>query len=157
MPATLEQTAAMAASPSFSTLTLEQKLDRFAEVAVRIGLNLAEGQEFADLGAAGGAAAGSADYGARLPVRGASGDDVLCGRCGDSVARYQHAHDGSFDYAPLWLHNGIAAAFKGNAARIAITGADPNLLAGQDPARLARTNVANSKAAKPAMESITAA
>ena len=41
------------------------------------------------------------------------------------------------------------------AARLAIAGANPALLAKQDPAKVARANVATSKASKPAMELIT--
>ena len=63
--------------------------------------------------------------------------------------------DASFDYAPMWLQDGIAAGFKSGAARLAIAGANPALLAKQDPAKVARANVAASKAGKPAMELIT--
>ena len=71
------------------------------------------------------------------------------------LARYKYAEDASFDYAPEWLQAAIATAFRGGAARMAIAGANPALLAGQDPAKIARANVAASKASKPAMELIT--
>jgi len=71
------------------------------------------------------------------------------------LARYQYGPDASFDFAPVWLQDGIAKAFKGGAARLAIAGANPALLRGQDPAKVARANVAMSKASKPAMELIT--
>ena len=71
------------------------------------------------------------------------------------LSRYEHAPDASFDYAPVWLQDAIATAFKSGAARMAIAGTNPALLAGQDPAKMARANVAASKAAKPAMELIT--
>ena len=71
------------------------------------------------------------------------------------LSRFASAPDASFDYAPVWLQDGIAKAFKNGAARMAIAGTNPALLAGQDPAKVARANVAASKAAKPAMEMIT--
>jgi aminopeptidase len=71
------------------------------------------------------------------------------------LARYEYASDVSFDYAPTWLHDAIAAGFRNGAARLAIAGANPALLAKQDPAKVARANVAASKAGKPAMELIT--
>ena len=71
------------------------------------------------------------------------------------LSRFEHAPDASFDYAPVWLQDAIATAFKNGAARMAIAGTNPALLGGQDPAKVARANVAASKAAKPAMELIT--
>jgi aminopeptidase len=71
------------------------------------------------------------------------------------LARFQYAQDASFDYAPVWLQEGIANGFRNGAARLAIAGANPALLAKQDPAKVARANVAASKAGKPAMELIT--
>jgi aminopeptidase len=53
------------------------------------------------------------------------------------------------------LHDAIATGFRSGAARLAIAGANPALLAKQDPAKVARANVAASKAGKPAMELIT--
>lgn len=71
------------------------------------------------------------------------------------LARFQYAPDASFDYAPTWLQDGIANGFRSGSARLAIAGANPALLAKQDPAKVARANVAASKAGKPAMELIT--
>ncbi len=50
---------------------------------------------------------------------------------------------------------GSPPGFRSGAARLAIAGANPALLAKQDPAKVARANVAASKAGKPAMELIT--
>ena len=71
------------------------------------------------------------------------------------LSRYQHGPDASFDYAPVWLQEAIATAFKSGAARMAIAGGNPALLAQQDPAKVSRANIAASKASKPAMELIT--
>ncbi len=56
--------------------------------------------------------------------------------------------------APAWLYEGMAKAYNAGAARLAISGADPNLLAGQDPEKVARANRATSAAYKPAMQPI---
>ena len=146
----------MSSLPSdvFAALPFEQKLDRLAEVAVRIGLNLRDGQELV-LTAPTDAlplvrliTAHAYKAGAKLVTTFYSDDAT-------TLARFQHAPDASFDYAPEWLQAAIATAFKSGAARMAITGANPALLAQQDPAKVSRANIAASKASKPAMELIT--
>ena len=52
-------------------------------------------------------------------------------------------------------YEGIADAYRTGAARLGITGGDPALLAGEDPKKVARANLAVSKASRPAMELIT--
>ena len=48
----------------------------------------------------------------------------------------------------------MAKAFADNTARLAIVGDNPMLLAGEDPAKVARANKANSIAYQPALEKI---
>jgi aminopeptidase len=138
----------------FADLTFEQKLDRLAEVAVKVGLGLRAGQEMLM----------SAPIEALPLVRRITEHAYKAGAVlvttfyGDDpcvLARYEYGPDASFDFAPTWLQDGIATAFKSGAARLAIAGANPALLAKQDPAKVARANVATSKASKPAMELIT--
>jgi len=142
------------AETSFSRLSFDEKLDRLAEVAVKVGLGLRAGQEMLM----------SAPIEALPLVRRITEHAYKAGALlvttfyGDDpsiVARYAHAPDASFDYAPVWLQEAIATAFKSGAARLAIAGANPALLAGQDPVKVSRANVAMSKASKPAMELIT--
>jgi len=141
-------------SDAFAALTFDQKLDRLAEVAVHIGVGLQPGQELL-LTAPTEAlplvrliTAHAYKAGAKL-VTAFFTDDAL------TLARFQHAPDESFDYAPAWFHDAIATAYKSGAARMGITGANPALLAKQDPAKVSRTNIAASRASKPAMELIT--
>jgi len=141
-------------SDTFAALTFDQKLDRLAEVAVHIGVGLQPGQELL-LTAPTEAlplvrliTAHAYKAGAKL-VTAFFTDDAL------TLARFQHAPDESFDYAPAWFHDAIATAYKSGAARMGITGANPALLAQQDPAKVSRTNIAASRASKPAMELIT--
>ncbi len=146
--------AEAAVETAFSNLTFEQKLDRLAEVAVKVGLGLKAGQELvmtAPLDAlplVRRITEHAYKAGALLVTNFYSDDPAI-------LARYQYGPDASFDYAPTWLQDGIATAFKNGAARLAIAGANPALLGGQDPAKVARANVAMSKASKPAMELIT--
>ncbi len=143
-----------AAAKKFTDLTFEEKLDRFAEVTVKVGLNLAAGQELVI----------SAPLEALALVRritehaykaGALLVTTLYSDDPAVLARYEFAGDASFDHAAQWMADGMAAAFRSGAARLAIAGANPALLAKQDPAKVSRANIAASKAGKPAMELIT--
>jgi aminopeptidase len=146
--------SATVASPHFASLTFEQKLDRLAEVAIRVGLNLREGQELVltaptdALPLVRRVVEQAYKAGAKFVTTLISDDEL-------ALARYRHAPDSSFDYAPEWFYDGIANAFRSGSARMAITGANPALLSGQDPQKVSRANIAVSKAYKPAMELIT--
>ena len=139
---------------AFATLPFEEKLDRFARLAVHVGLNLQPGQELL--------ISASVEM---LPLvrritehaykAGALLVTTLYADDETTLARYQFAGDQSFDHAAKWMADGVAAAFKSGAARLALAGANPALLAGQDPAQVSRANIAASKANKPAMELIT--
>src|ERR1700734_2121568 len=138
----------------FADLTFEEKLDRLAEVAVKVGLGLRAGQELImsapmeALPLARRITEHAYKAGALLVTTFYSDDPSV-------LARFHYAQDASFDYAPTWLQDGIAAGFRSGAARLAIAGANPALLAKQDPAKVSRANIAASKAGKPAMELIT--
>ena len=142
----------MDAMPPSPTRT--DRLDRLAEVAVRVGLGLAPGQELvltAPIQAAplvGRVTEFAYKAGASLVTTLYSDEEC-------TLARFNHAPDAAFDYAPAWMFEGMAAAFRNGAARMAIGGENPALLAGQDPDKVARSNRARSIAYKPAMELIT--
>ena len=72
-----------------------------------------------------------------------------------TLARFRHAPDESFDKATGWLFEGMAAAFRSGAARLAIAGEDPSLLAGEDGSKVARANRARSAAYMPALKFIS--
>lgn len=146
--------SATLAAPPFASLTFDQKLDRLAEVAVRVGLNLQPGQELVltaptdALPLVRRIVEQAYKAGAKFVTPLISDDEV-------SLARYRSAPDESFDFAPEWFYDAIANAFRSGAARMGITGANPALLSGQDPQKVSRANIAMSKAYKPAMELIT--
>jgi len=135
-------------------LTHEQKLDRLAEVAVRVGLGLKPGQELVVTASIDALAIARRitehAYRAGAPlVTTLYGDDAA------ALMRYHFAPNESFDQAAKWLYDGMAAAFKSGAARLAITGADPLLLSNEDPDKVSRANRALSRAYRPALEIIT--
>jgi aminopeptidase len=129
------------------------KLDRLAEVAVKVGLRLREGQDL--LLTAPAVALPLVRRIAEHAYRAGAGivtpilsDEEL------TLARYRSAHDTSFDSAAGWLYEGMAKAFSENTARLAVVGDNPMLLSDQDPAKVARANKANSRAYQPALEKI---
>ena len=134
-------------------LPFAERLGRLAEVAVRVGLGLRPGQELiltAPLDAVPLARAITEEaYRA-----GASLVTTLYGDDAATLARFAHAPDAAFETAAGWLYAGMADAYRDGAARLAISGDDPSLLAGQDPDKVARANRSRSKAYVPALEMI---
>ena len=130
------------------------KLDRLAQVAIKVGLQLQPGQDLVLT-----APVAALPLVRRIAAHAyAAGAGVVTPLLSDeeiTLARYRNARDESFDRAPGWLYEGMAQAFAGNAARLAIAGDNPMLLSGEDPARVARANRANSMAYKPALQMIT--
>jgi aminopeptidase len=129
------------------------KLDRLAEVAVKVGLNLKPGQDL--LLTAPSVALPLVRSIAEHAYRAGAGlvtpilsDEAV------TLSRYQFAPDDSFDRAAGWLYDGMSKAFDANTARLAIVGENPMLLSGEDPAKVARASKANSVAYQPALERI---
>ncbi len=136
------------------TMNHEKLLDQYARLTVRSGLCITPGQQLLI----------SAPIEAVPLVRrithhayvaGATLVTTLYADDEATLTRFQAASNASFDTAASWLFNGMAEAFKGGSARLAITGEDPGLLGGQDPEKVSRANRARSKAYRPALELIT--
>src|SRR4051812_10647102 len=129
------------------------KLDRLAEVAVKVGLQLRPGQDL--LLTAPTVALPLVRRIAEHAYKAGAGlvTPILSDEEG-TLSRYRVGQDGSFDRAAGWLYEGMAKAFNDNTARLAIVGDNPMLLAGEDPAMVARASKANSMAYKPALERI---
>lgn len=129
------------------------KLDRLAEVAVKVGLQLAPGQDL--LVTAPAAALPLVRKIAEHAYRAGAGlvtpffsDEEM------TLARYRYGHDDTFDRAAGWLYEGMAKALDNNTARLAIVGDNPMLLSNEDPAKVARASKANSIAYQPALKKI---
>jgi aminopeptidase len=134
--------------------THEERLTRLADVAIRVGLNLAPGQELVMT-----APLDALQLARRITdsayKAGAALVTTLFTDEQATLSRFRYASDESFDKAAQWLQDAVASAYRSGAARLAITGADPALLASEDPARVSRANLAASKASRAPLELIT--
>ncbi len=129
------------------------KLDRLAEVAIKVGLRLREGQDL--LVTAPAVALPLVRKIAEYAYKAGAGivtpilsDEAV------TLARYRFGRDAGFDHAADWLYQGMAKAFSQDTARLAIVGDNPMLLSGEDPVKVARASKANSMAYQPALEKI---
>jgi aminopeptidase len=129
------------------------KLNRLAEVAIKVGLQLKPGQDLLVTAPAVAlplvrkVAEHAYRAGAGLVTPILSDEEV-------TLSRYKFAPDDGFDRAAGWLYEGMSKAFAANTARLAIVGDNPMLLSGEDPVKVARASKANSMAYQPALEKI---
>src|SRR3954453_2833255 len=96
------------AESNTTTLSFDERIERLAEGAVRIGLGLQHGQELvmtAPLEAAPLARAITTE----AYKAGASLVTTLYADDAAALARFAHAPDDAFDIAPAWLYDGMAA------------------------------------------------
>lgn len=140
--------------PDLSASIDPTKLDKLAEVAIKVGLQLQKGQDLV-LTAPLVAVPLVRLITAHAYKAGASTVTTFYSDEETTLARYRHGHDDSFDRAPNWLYDGMAKAYETGAARLAISGDNPMLLASEDPAKVGRANKATSIAYKPALEHIS--
>src|SRR5271170_4842694 len=100
------------------------KLDRLAEVAVKVGLRLREGQDLlltapaVALPLVRRIAEHAYKAGAGLVTPLFTDEEV-------TLSRFRFGHDDSFERAASWLYQGMAQAFGANTARLAIVGDNP--------------------------------
>jgi aminopeptidase len=131
----------------FEAPDLIAKIDRLGAIAVAIGVNLQPGQELIV----------NAPVEAVPLVRAiathayrAGAADVIV-QFNDQALSRIHLSEGaeaSFDHAPNWRYDGLLRAMSEGAAMLSVTGTDPNLLAGSDPSRKARTQKAHAVAGR---------
>ena len=124
--------------------TFAENLDLFAEVAMEVGLGLKPGQELVMT-----ASLDALPLARRITEQayraGASLVTTLYTDDEATLMRYRFAPDESFDQRRSWLYDGMGAAFKSGAARLAIAGANPMLLSNEDPDKVGRANRAVSQ------------
>jgi aminopeptidase len=130
------------------------RLDRLAEATIRVGANIQPGQEIIL----------TATVEAMPLVRritehaykaGASLVTTLLSDDKSTLARYRYAPDGAFDVSTPWLFDGFAKALENGAARIAVSGENPNLLSKEDETRVGHANKSRTLAYKPVTTAIT--
>lgn len=134
--------------------SFEENLQSLAQVTVKVGLGLQAGQELVIT-----APTEAIELVRRITEEaykaGASLVTTLYQDDLANLARFKYAPSDSFSKAATWLYEGMADAYEGGAARLAIAGSDPLLLKEQNPEHVAQVNRAMAVAGKRAMELIT--
>ena len=144
------------------TSDFDHKLDKYAEVLVKVGLNLQPGQRLQIGWPAHGmygipielaplvrlVTTKAYDMGARL-VEVIWNDDRL------RLIRFQHAAKDTFEEFPRWRAEAIIESVKRGDAVLGIYAEDPDLLAGQDPDLVSTFRATNSKYMAPYFEMIS--
>jgi len=111
----------------------QNMLQKYAELTVRIGLNLQPGQRLLIMKAPIQAAPLVRAIAASAYQAGARLVDVMWGDEGLVLARFRHAPRDSFEEYPTWRTDGMLASAQRGDAILAIFGDDPDLLKNQDP------------------------
>ncbi len=135
--------------------------ERYAELAVRVGLNLAEGQRLLIIGplANGGLSLHTAPLVRHITAAsyraGAELVEALWGDEEMQLARFRHAPAGSFDRASAWLPRALADHVAHGDAVLSVYANDPDLLKDQSPERITAVQRAISTAVRPFREHIS--
>ncbi|RME43174.1 MAG: aminopeptidase [Caldilineae bacterium] len=133
-------------------LTFEQKLQNYAELAIRVGLNLQPGQRLmirrapidcAPLVRA--LAASAYKAGARLVDVNWQDEQLI-------LTRFQHAPRDSFTEYPDWRAEGLLKAVQRGDAMLSLHGVNPRLLDGQDPELVSIATKTAQEHTRPALE-----
>ena len=143
------------------TADLEQRLQIYGELAVKVGLNLQPGQRLLVIGplASGGAsleaaplvryiAASAYQAGARL-VETIWGDEAL------QLARFRHAPRDSFREFSAWLPKALVEHVESGGAVLSVYANDPDLLKDQAPELVGAVQQATSRSVRPFREHIS--
>lgn len=132
-----------------TTLSFEQKLERYSDLIVKVGLNLQPSQRLVII-------ASPLDVAplVRLVSKSAyqNGCRLITVMWLDEQIkkiRYQHAPRDSFDEYPAWMMKGVAQCMEQGDAYLQIYGHDPELLKDQDPKLIAIAGRALNESYKP--------
>lgn len=128
-------------------LNFESKLNKYAELCVKVGINLQKGQPLVI-----GAPIEAAEF-VRLVAKHAYelgakevhvnwNDDIL------TKLKYENAPMEVFENFPIWYADGMEQYAKDGAGFISIHAQDPELLSEVDPKKIAAANISSSKALK---------
>ncbi len=136
------------------SLSFEQKLDRYAELTVKVGVGLQKGQRLMLRGAVEAAPL------VRLIVEkayqaGASIVEVLWDDEASSLARFQYAAPDSFNSIPTATADALLKGGENGDALLAIRASDPDLLSGQNPETVTKVQRMNMEYMQPFSRRIT--
>lgn len=122
--------------PETKALSFENKLENYADLVVRVGLNLQRGQQLTVR-----AAVGTAPFTRKVVEKayqaGAPFVDVIWNDDAVTLARFEHAPKDSFEIFPEWTRDAMLAAAARGDAVLTVHAADPELLKNQDPESVA--------------------
>lgn len=127
--------------------TFEQNLQTYAQLAVRVGVNVQPNQELIvtantnEVPLVRHIVAEAYKAGAKNVVVLYNDDDSV-------LSRFQYGHQSALEYAPQWLYDALAMAYEQGAARLSIYGGNPALLENVDPDKVALHSKNQSLAAK---------
>jgi aminopeptidase len=138
-------------------MDLDAQLARYAELIVRVGLNLADGQRLLIIDPSKGGTDLRAAPLVRHVVRAAyrAGSPLVEVVWADEALqkiRFEDAPDASFDTFPPFAAHAFVAALQDGAALLNIHATDPSLLADFDPALVGRVQKAARAALAPGLE-----
>ncbi|RYM05874.1 aminopeptidase [Sporolactobacillus sp. THM7-7] len=129
----------------------EQYLEHYAEITVKIGLNVQEGQDvliFAPIE--------SPELVRKVVQKAyeAGANDVFVEWSDETVTRikYDLASEASLAHFPKWKAEGYNALAENNGVFLYVYAPNPDLLQGIDPARVAKVQKAASEATKPSVD-----
>ncbi|TDT51342.1 aminopeptidase [Fonticella tunisiensis] len=122
-----------------------EKLDKYAELAVRVGINIQPGQTLVIM-----APIESADFVRRAAKKayeaGAKNVHVEWSDEELTLIKFMNAPDEAFKEYPLWKAKGYEEMAKEGAAFLSISASNPDLLKDVDPERVATANKARAQA-----------
>ena len=122
-----------------------EKLDKYAELAVRVGINIQPGQTLVIM-----APIESADFVRRAAKKayeaGAKNVHVEWSDEELTLIKFMNAPDEAFKEYPLWKAKGYEEIAKEGAAFLSISASNPDLLKDVDPERVATANKARAQA-----------
>lgn len=125
--------------------TFAEKLDKYASLAVEVGVNVQPGQTLVV-----GAPVTAADFVRKIVKRAyeAGAKHVLVDWNDDQITRLQYelAPDEAFREYPLWKAKGWEEMAENDAAFLRVVASDPDLLNGIDPQRIQDANRAKQQA-----------
>ena len=125
-------------------MSFEEKLKKYMEVVIRVGLNVRAGQRMI-------VSASVQDYEfVRAAMRaayqaGAEHVEVMWNDPGLSIVRLEEAPEDSLEITRDYIFEEIAKYGKAGSAFLSMSASDPNLYEGQDPQRLQKMQLANAK------------
>ena len=118
-------------------LTFEQKLQRYADLVVKVGLNIQPGQRLVVIASPVEVAPLVRAITVSAYQNGCKLVTVVWADQQVNLARYQYAPDESFEESADWMLAGLAGSMEQGDAYLQVYGLDPEAYQGQDPERIA--------------------